>query len=34
METQSWGKIREMIEIPEGPFEPTWESLRNYKVPD
>lgn len=23
-----------MVEIPEGPFEPTWESLRNYKVPD
>lgn len=22
------------IEIPEGPFEPTWESLKNYKVPD
>lgn len=22
------------IEIPKGPFEPTWESLRNYKVPE
>ncbi|MCX7942376.1 MAG: alpha-L-fucosidase [Dictyoglomaceae bacterium] len=22
------------IKIPEGPFEPTWESLKNYKIPD
>lgn len=20
--------------MPEGPFEPTWESLKNYKIPD
>lgn len=22
------------IDLPEGPFEPTWESLKNYRVPD
>jgi len=20
--------------MPEGPFEPTWESLKNYRIPD
>ncbi len=27
-------KVESVIEIPKGPFQPTWESLRNYKVPD
>ncbi len=27
-------EMKSPIEIPEGPFQPTWESLRNYKVPD
>ena len=26
--------MAEPIQIPEGPFEPTWESLSNYQVPD
>ncbi|HPU43642.1 MAG TPA: alpha-L-fucosidase, partial [Dictyoglomaceae bacterium] len=22
------------INLPEGPFEPKWESLKNYKIPE
>lgn len=25
---------KEAIEVPEGPFRPTWDSLRNYQVPE
>jgi alpha-L-fucosidase len=28
------GEVKSPIAIPPGPFQPTWESLRNYKVPE